>query len=304
MSARISLGLPVYNAAGDIENLLRSLLAQTMPEIEICISDNASSDGTQDILKRFATQDDRIRLHINEENQGVIANFRTVFKMAQGKYFCWVAADDLYDTRFIEALYEELSAHPKSSAAMCATRRILEDGTQKDVIRFVGADSPNNLTPLQQALRLITANSAMKSMKYNLQIMGLYRTSILRGVFNRHPDIMTMGDRILPAAIALSGRYRYVDEVLYTKRVYQSSYSKRQPDDPLVTTKKELSNFGYLSTALGWLASTPTIPWHRRLFLPIIAIRYYASIWRHDLVASMPDWLRITLKSMLRQQTT
>src|SRR5215213_6401610 len=91
----VSIGLPVYNGDRFLARSLDSLLAQTMPDFELIISDNASSDGTAEICRAYARRDRRIRCVRNEHNLGVYRNFNRVFQLSSGKYFKWAAADDV-----------------------------------------------------------------------------------------------------------------------------------------------------------------------------------------------------------------
>ena len=53
---RVSIGLPVYNGADFLEEALDSLLAQTFEDFELIISDNASTDRTQEICQAYCRQ--------------------------------------------------------------------------------------------------------------------------------------------------------------------------------------------------------------------------------------------------------
>ena len=57
----VTVGMPVYNGAATIEGAMRSLLDQTFTDIELLVSDNASSDATSDVVARLAAADARVR---------------------------------------------------------------------------------------------------------------------------------------------------------------------------------------------------------------------------------------------------
>lgn len=63
ISPRVSIGIPVYNGEDFIEEALESVLAQTFEDYELVISDNASSDQTEDICRKYAAEDQRIRYY-------------------------------------------------------------------------------------------------------------------------------------------------------------------------------------------------------------------------------------------------
>ena len=81
-----------------------SILNQTYKDFELIISDNASTDATQEICEDYSRRDSRIRYYRNEGNLGVTYNFNRVFKLSKGKYFKWVGHDDIHKPTLFEAL--------------------------------------------------------------------------------------------------------------------------------------------------------------------------------------------------------
>ena len=100
----LTIGLPVYNMEAYVEEAVQSLLSQTYSNFRLVISDNASTDGTTEILARLAQQDTRITLIEQFENKGIAANFRAVLDACQTPYFMWAAADDVWQDNWIERL--------------------------------------------------------------------------------------------------------------------------------------------------------------------------------------------------------
>ena len=76
---KVSIGLPVYNGADYLRTALESIVGQTFADIEITISDNASTDDTQRICEEFADRDSRIRYSRNRVNEG--------FRAVEGRLF-------------------------------------------------------------------------------------------------------------------------------------------------------------------------------------------------------------------------
>ena len=92
---RVSIGLPVYNGENYMAAAIDSLLAQTFTDFELIISDNASTDATEQICRDYAHRDGRIRYYREEVNRGAAWNFTHTFELARGEYFKWHAHDDL-----------------------------------------------------------------------------------------------------------------------------------------------------------------------------------------------------------------
>ena len=91
----LSLCIPTYNRKEKLVRLVNGVLANVdsaAGNIEICISDNASTDGTHEFLQQFSTCTN-IKIITHEENNGFDYNYVSVFKMATGKYV-WVMGDD------------------------------------------------------------------------------------------------------------------------------------------------------------------------------------------------------------------
>ena len=99
----ISIIIPVYNAAGYIEESLRSVLAQTYKNIEVILIDDGSTDGSGEICDAWAKKDDRIRV-IHKPNGGVSSARNAGLLSAGGDYIGFVDADDIIEP----AMYEQL----------------------------------------------------------------------------------------------------------------------------------------------------------------------------------------------------
>nr|MDJ0569288.1 glycosyltransferase family 2 protein [Pleurocapsa sp. MO_192.B19] len=108
----VSIGMPVYNGERYLENALNSILAQTFRDFELIISDNGSTDKTEEICRQYANVDRRIRYFRNEQNLGAGWNFDRVAQLATGKYFKWACHDDLCALEFLQRCIEILEQAP------------------------------------------------------------------------------------------------------------------------------------------------------------------------------------------------
>jgi glycosyltransferase involved in cell wall biosynthesis len=110
MTPKITIGLPVYNGEKFIKTCIESILNQTFLDFELLISDNASTDSTSEICNEYASKDKRIRYSCNLKNIGGIENFKYLLDIAKGKYFMWIAADDLLgDKDYLKKINNEIS---------------------------------------------------------------------------------------------------------------------------------------------------------------------------------------------------
>lgn len=91
----VSVIIPAYNAEQFIEPTLHSVISQTYKNLEVIVVDDGSCDRTAEIVRKFAQQDDRIRL-IQQTNKGVVAARNLAIHTAQGELIAPLDADDIW----------------------------------------------------------------------------------------------------------------------------------------------------------------------------------------------------------------
>jgi glycosyltransferase involved in cell wall biosynthesis len=105
----VTIGIPTYNRQGLIARTIDSALMQDYENIQIIISDNASTDETERICCEYSGRDIRIVYFRHEKNNGPVANFDCVLEMAKGKYFMWLGDDDWVDANYISECVKKLN---------------------------------------------------------------------------------------------------------------------------------------------------------------------------------------------------
>lgn len=120
----ITIGMPVFNGEASVRQAIESMLNQTFGDFELIVSDNASTDRTQQICRDCAEADPRVRYIRQPINLGAEGNFRFVFRQARSEYFMWAAADDLRSAGFLETNLAFLREHPDYSGSTCPVRFI------------------------------------------------------------------------------------------------------------------------------------------------------------------------------------
>lgn len=266
----VSVGIPVYNEAAKLEACVQYVLNQTYGNIEICISDNCSTDDTYDVAMKLASRHPNVRVIRQERNLGVVGNFDAVRRAMNGTYFMWLAADDQIYPTHIEKMVAELERYPRAAVAQGATRRVDDNNNLIREIRYLGRFNPNRYGPLRQAMLVLSASGNVRAQKMSHFIGGVYRKSIVDGILNQRTNAISGGDRMFVALAALSGGLRYVDEVLFVKHLHRRPYRKRWPDDPLNDEKKKQRE-RIVWEIISWVASCPTVPLRRRWYGFIIA---------------------------------
>lgn len=98
----VSIIITSYNRSAMLPKAIESSLAQDYPNLEIVISDNCSTDGSDEIIKKY-TGDSRVVYNRNEQNIGMLPNFRkATYDVAKGEFITYVNCDDyLIDNAFI-----------------------------------------------------------------------------------------------------------------------------------------------------------------------------------------------------------
>lgn len=105
MDIKVSVIVPSLNVADYIEECMDSIIGQTLREIEIICIDAGSTDGTFEILQKYAEKDKRIRLiHSEKKSYGYQINLG--IQMAKGEYLGIVETDDYIDTMMYQELYQ------------------------------------------------------------------------------------------------------------------------------------------------------------------------------------------------------
>lgn len=217
----VSVGMPTYNNEKYLRESIRSVLSQSFANIEVIISNNASTDGSEEVIREFQA-DSRVRHVRQEKNVGAFANFQFVLNQARGTYFMWHAGDDLLRPTFIEELVLVLERHPSVVLAMCDVEVIDESGNRlrTETIDSVRLDSDSTATSNRDLFfRYPIANR-------NYCIYGLYRKQALDRVqmnFNDQVRYLSGAELPILAQVALMGRIATISSPLKRYRVHSES---------------------------------------------------------------------------------
>jgi glycosyltransferase involved in cell wall biosynthesis len=196
----ISVGLPTFNRDHSLRRAIASVLTQDCRDLELVISDNASSDTTQRICSEYSSLDNRIRYIRQTVNQGASANFRTVLTEARGQYFMWLSDDDWLSPSYLSRCLSVLQ-ESADIALVCGTARYTDEGEHGStgVILNLLQDSPTH--------RVL---SFYRQVNDNGTFYGLSR----RETVLRYPmqDVLG-GDWLFMAALAFHGKIQTLEDV-------------------------------------------------------------------------------------------
>lgn len=91
----VSVVLPVYNALPYLKESVESILSQTYQNFELLLIDDCSTDGSNELLRKYVHADSRIKLIVNNENLKIVKSLNKGIHASQGKYIMRMDADDI-----------------------------------------------------------------------------------------------------------------------------------------------------------------------------------------------------------------
>lgn len=212
----VSIGLPVYNGERYLAEALDSLVAQTYTDFEIVISDNASTDRTEEICRALAASDARVRYLRADVNRGGTWNFNRVVELSQGRYFRWAAHDDVVAPTYLERCVEVLDSDPRVALAHTEVELIDGDGDSLGVY-----EGP--VARREDARPWVRFHDAALWSGRNHLIFGVMRRELL----DRIPPYGAYGnaDGVLLARLSLLGTFVTIDKPLQQIRVHDQQAS-------------------------------------------------------------------------------
>lgn len=105
----VSVILPTYNGENHIKDSIESCLRQTYRNIELIIVNDCSTDGTLDLIKKYAAKDRRVRIIENQKNLKLPASLNEGFKASSGDLLTWTSDDNMFRENAIERMVDMLS---------------------------------------------------------------------------------------------------------------------------------------------------------------------------------------------------
>lgn len=233
----VTIGVPVYNGAAMLPDMLESLATQTFERFRVVICDNASTDATPEIARTFVERDSRFTYRRNPENIGAAPNFNRVYEIAHDTpYYKWAAHDDIYAPTYLERCVAALEADPGAVVAYPIT--VMVDDTREGLAadfmllgdavidhftdgqgRPAWTIGPLHLAESPDPARRL--DDCLNRMAGSFEIFGVMRVAALERT-QLHASYYG-SDRALLAQLVCQGRFRQVPERLYTNRFHKAA---------------------------------------------------------------------------------
>jgi hypothetical protein len=213
----LSIGVPVYNGERYLAEALESALGQEYPSLEVLISDNASTDSTAEICRRFEG-DPRISYSRAAETVDPISNFARVLGMARGEYFTWLAHDDLLtSTAYAAGMVEALEANPDAVLAASALTLFRDDdAAARSVVRYERVASGSWPRARRGLFRWPPG-------EWETLVYGVFRRQALQRRLAADPSF-----RLPLQRLAFEGRFAIVPADLRAFRLHQGSLARQR----------------------------------------------------------------------------
>lgn len=203
---KVSIGLPTYNGGRKILKALTSIFSQEYDNIEVIISDNCSTDDTEEICTGLAQRHpDVVKYYRQPVNRGVTANYSFTLGKATGDYFMWIADDDTLAPGILRRYVDFLNNNPEYSLVSGQVK--YWQGT-----KLVLTEKDLGLESSSAYLRVLNYYSKVR---YGAMVYGLMNRHLAQSIplRNRIGD-----DWHFVASVAFSGKVKQLDIHGYNKR--------------------------------------------------------------------------------------
>lgn len=287
----VSVALPVYNGQQFLAAAIESVLGQTLGNLELIISDNASTDATGEIAAHYAQMDQRVRYLRHAHNLGVNRNWSFAAQQASGTYLKWLSSSDYLAPELLAICAERLDADP--TAVLCFPHTQQTDAQGRMLGVFSRDFEVASADPVERFLVVASRLCINSPMNAGLIRRGAAHAALPLG---NYPG----ADLVLMAKIALHGRFVLVPDVLFNRRTGDAySTAQRSPlqtermFNPDATRPRRLSETrrlaGYFSAALtgpiplpgrlrGLVAAARNLYWSRRYVLQELATPWWRAM--------------------------
>ena len=212
----VSILIPTYNRAKYLGDALDSALHQTYKNIEIIVHDDASTDGTRELLQRY--HDSRLRIIRTENNHGMLGGWNYIVDQAKGEYIKFLASDDLLEPICVVELVKGALDNPQASIITCERKFVDDTGKVIKKMGFAKKDLIEN--GLLHAHWILTT---LRENKIGEPSAVMYPTSLVKRAGGYDPQFSQFADFEYWIRLLQFGDIVYVNKPLCSFRVHAGS---------------------------------------------------------------------------------
>ncbi|MCT9825287.1 glycosyltransferase involved in cell wall biosynthesis [Pseudomonas sp. TE36184] len=214
MAAKISVMVPVYNSKEYLQECLDSIFSQNYENFEVVVSDDASTDGGQEILKKYAAQYKNMILLLNENNLGITDNCDQALQACDGKYIVLFAGDDVMLPGKLSMQVEFMESHPDVAISYHSVEVFNSDtNTVLGYTSSTPADETNNTVDIITKMGIDGSMSIMS--RSSMVPKDIYKT-----------DVKYISDWLFQIEVSLAGRVVMLPGVWCKYRKYGTNNGK------------------------------------------------------------------------------
>jgi glycosyltransferase involved in cell wall biosynthesis len=225
---RVSVIIPNYNHARYLPRRIESVLGQSLQDIEVILMDDCSPDNSREIIERYAAQDARIRVVLNEQNSGsTFKQWNKGIALATGDYVWLAESDDYADPELLATLANRLNANPAVVLAYCNSYSVDEHNelmpipTWEPFLAELDADLwKQDFT--RPGLELVQRFMSYRNLIPNASSV-LLRRSTLAQVGPADGSMRILGDWLFWAKVMSVGEVSYVAQPLNYFRTHRNN---------------------------------------------------------------------------------
>jgi glycosyltransferase involved in cell wall biosynthesis len=213
----VSFLIAAFNEERFVVACVASCLDQTYTPVEVCVTDDGSTDGTWDILQAAFGQDPRVRLDRFEQNRGKVHAFNRCYEMAKGDYLAVIGADDVNEPTRVTQCMEPLLRDPAIAISFCDLKLVDESLGLLDpsFYRAIGHKSKFKQADFDYASYLATRSLVSGN-------------AIMIGPIAKHgifpiPETLRFEDWWITFVATFYGSFHYVDEPLVLYRQHSAN---------------------------------------------------------------------------------
>lgn len=225
---KVSVIIPIYNVEKYIEECLKSVLNQTLKEIEIICINDETPDNSMKLVKKYAQKDKRIKI-LNEKNSGIGGARNKGLNVATGEYIYFLDSDDYIDKNTLNELYK-LSKKEKLDILYFDGETFYENDKVKKTFkqynnyyeRTISIDKPIT------GQEMFFLSNETESYRANVGLQFYKRTFLLRHQLEFTPNIVHEDEEFSIKASLYAKRTFHIPKKFYQRRVRENSTMTNQ----------------------------------------------------------------------------
>lgn len=234
---KVSIIIPIYNVEKYIEDCIRSVLQQTLQEIEIICVNDGTKDNSMSIVEKYKEQDNRIII-VNKDNGGLSSARNAGLDCANGEYVYFLDSDDMIADNMLENLYQEASKENLDNIYFDAEAIYESPEVEKKYPQYkTYYCRPGIFTDVQSGPELFARMENFKCYRPSACLQMPKRSLLTENQIRFKEGIIHEDQLFTAQVILLSNKAKHVAIPYYKRRVRNES---------IMTTEQEFrSSYGY-----------------------------------------------------------